>query len=258
MTPAVTPQPSMGADADANVAAIRQQTVPMLFSDGSKAMVPNEKVLDAIKDGGEVAHHMVFSDGSQAYVPHSKYDGAVADGGRSVNAADQPINYKASHQYNQGEIDEHGDLTTQGKIHTALDVGGIAATMLSAGAASPKVASTAADEAMPSIRNLWNIAKQTEAEAEVTGSRASADGWAKFSDMAARGAADAKDLKAAAGYKTASLLAKANSTYEATWAWIGKTFPGAPIGIKIALAAKIGKEGYDYIMGNDHKDKDEK
>src|SRR5580658_1620194 len=84
-TPAVTPQaPSAPA-------------VPMQFKDGSQAMVPSEKVVDAMYDGGELLHPMKFPDGSQAMVAHSKLSGAMQDGGTRLDT--KPIPAATWQQY---------------------------------------------------------------------------------------------------------------------------------------------------------------
>jgi hypothetical protein len=121
-----------------------------------------------------------------------------------------------------------------------------------------KSAVAAMEEAAPSLSTLLKIAKQTEAEAEVAGAETAAKGWAKFSEVAARGAAEAEDMKTAAAYKAASLLAKGNSAWEASWAWVGRNLPGAPLAIKSYAAYEVVKYGYDKVTSDDHKDKDEK
>lgn len=62
-------------------------TYPVVFDDGSKAMVPQEKLQGALKDGGKLAQAMQFDDGSKAYVPFDKVHDAVHDGGMLIGDA---------------------------------------------------------------------------------------------------------------------------------------------------------------------------
>jgi len=247
----------------------------MMFDDGSTAQVPQEKVIDALHDGGQVAHHMIFTDNSQAYVPHSKYDAAIADGGRPLDTAPSKATGEIRNDVGntvivpkEGESfqDTMNRAAAQGKKTTPEMISKEVATMpgkvLDVLSASTAIGATAglgslvtggvrvaaSEGAVPSLKALWQIAKMAEADSEVAGSEVSSIGWKKFAEVAAKGAAEAQDVKTAAAYKGAAVLAKAYSTYEAAWAWLGKTIPGAPISIKIALAAKIVKEGYDAVM----------
>jgi hypothetical protein len=118
------------------------------------------------------------------------------------------------------------------------------------------VAGELSEEALPSLKTLWQIAKQTEAESEVASSKISSVGWKQFADTAYRGAAEAS----AAGNKTkaiafnaAALGAKAYSKYESAWAWLGDKLPGAPIGIKLAMMMKMAKEGVDWVTKTDEE-----
>src|SRR5271169_815967 len=63
-------------------------SVPMLFPDGSKSMVPQEKVSSAISQGqGKIAHAMQFPDGSKAYVSVDRIHDAITQGqGKLVDA----------------------------------------------------------------------------------------------------------------------------------------------------------------------------
>lgn len=59
---------------------------PVIFDDGSKAMVPPEKLSAALKDGGKVAQAMQFDDGSKAYVTLDRVHDAIHDGGMLMGA----------------------------------------------------------------------------------------------------------------------------------------------------------------------------
>lgn len=63
---------------------------PVIFDDGSKALVPQEKLSAALKDGGKVAQAMQFDDGSKAYVPLDRVHDAIHDGGMLIGAPPQP------------------------------------------------------------------------------------------------------------------------------------------------------------------------
>jgi hypothetical protein len=60
---------------------------PIVFDDGSKAMVPGEKVKGALADGGKLAQAMQFDDGSKAYVSLDKVHDALKDGGMVMGEA---------------------------------------------------------------------------------------------------------------------------------------------------------------------------
>jgi hypothetical protein len=62
-------------------------TTPVIFDDGSKALVSPDKLAGAIGDGGKVATAMKFDDGSSAYVTLDKVHGAIGDGGMLSGAA---------------------------------------------------------------------------------------------------------------------------------------------------------------------------
>src|ERR1039458_1498606 len=62
-------------------------TTPVIFDDGSKALVSPDKLAGAIDDGGKVATAMKFDDGSSAYVTLDKVHGAIGDGGMLSGAA---------------------------------------------------------------------------------------------------------------------------------------------------------------------------
>jgi hypothetical protein len=64
-------------------------TLPMVFDDGTSAMVPQEKVQAAMQDGGKVVQPMIFDDGSRAMVPLEKVHGALQDGGQVIGRAPQ-------------------------------------------------------------------------------------------------------------------------------------------------------------------------
>jgi hypothetical protein len=56
--------------------------IPVAFDDGTQAYVPQEKLSDAIKDGGKLVQSMTFDDGTKAWVPFDKVHDAVRDGGQ--------------------------------------------------------------------------------------------------------------------------------------------------------------------------------
>ena len=58
--------------------------IPMAFDDGTQAYVPQERVPDAVKDGGRLVQAMHFDDGSKAWVPLDKVHDAIHDGGQLV------------------------------------------------------------------------------------------------------------------------------------------------------------------------------
>jgi hypothetical protein len=62
---------------------------PVIFDDGSKALVPPGKLSDALKDGGKVAQAMHFDDGSKAYVTLDRVHDAIHDGGQLMGIAPQ-------------------------------------------------------------------------------------------------------------------------------------------------------------------------
>jgi hypothetical protein len=229
----------------------------MIFNDGSTGLVPQEKVIGAIQDGGEVAHHMRFKDGSEAYVPHSKYDGALADGGKPLDAPDQmPTLSKLT----QGNVDNSGVPTAQGATGLAIDVAGMGAMMLPEIGAGLKAAKAVAatEEATPTFKHLYQIAKAAEQQSEVTGNAISSAGWKAVSEGAARSAAAAGDMVSAAGYKGAAALAKAVSAYDAAWAWVGKTLPWLPLGLRIYYTQKAARDGVDAVSRELSGDKEAK
>jgi hypothetical protein len=83
----------------------------MTFDDGTSALVPLEKVADAVKDGGKVAQHMKFDDGTSALVPLERVHDAMKDGGMIIGAALQPPNVTM----------QPGEGSTLGAIGNALD-----------------------------------------------------------------------------------------------------------------------------------------
>lgn len=62
---------------------------PVIFDDGSKAMVPAAQLSAALKDGGKVAQAMTFDDGSRAYVPLDRVHEAIHDGGQLIGTPPQ-------------------------------------------------------------------------------------------------------------------------------------------------------------------------
>ena len=63
---------------------------PVLFDDGSKALVPPEQLSAALKDGGKVAQAMQFDDGSKGYVSLDRVTDAIHDGGMLMGTPPQP------------------------------------------------------------------------------------------------------------------------------------------------------------------------
>src|SRR5215472_12358787 len=64
-------------------------TLPMVFDDGSQAMVPQEKAQGAMADGGKVVQPMLFNDGSRAMVPLERVHDALQDGGQVMGSPPQ-------------------------------------------------------------------------------------------------------------------------------------------------------------------------
>lgn len=60
------------------------QTVAMAFDDGTQGYVPQERVADAVRDGGKLVQAMSFDDGSKAWVPFDRVHDAIHDGGQLV------------------------------------------------------------------------------------------------------------------------------------------------------------------------------
>lgn len=93
-TPAITPPPTQSAQA----APQAPDGVPMSFRDGSTAMVPKEKVSDAmLTDGAELLHAVQFPDKSTAWVRHSDLASAFHEGGTRLDAnpnASKPVRWQ--------------------------------------------------------------------------------------------------------------------------------------------------------------------
>jgi hypothetical protein len=64
-------------------------TLPMVFDDGTSAMVPQEKIQAAMQDGGKLVQPMMFDDGSRAMVPLEKVHDAMQDGGQVMGQSPQ-------------------------------------------------------------------------------------------------------------------------------------------------------------------------
>lgn len=263
--------------------------VPMQFRDGSQSMVAKEKVVDAMYDGGELLHPMKFPDGSQSMVVHSKLAGAFKDGGQRLDT--KPIPAATWQQYLGSAFGAVTDTTigaetgekslgqdvTQGLTEassghpikgTARVAGAVGAAVAPAmgmtgiagdtAAAAPKVATAAADDLpAPSLKSLFEIAKNTTRNAEIASGTLEGEGAKQFADLAYKGAAEARQAgqtTKALAYDTAALAAKGYGKVAAAGVWLDKTIPGAPIALKIWAAAHLAKEGFDFLTGSDKAD----
>jgi hypothetical protein len=241
---ATTPQgaPTTGAD-----------SVPMLFNDGTHGLVPLANVQGAIKDGGKVAQYVKFDDGTQGPVPLEKVHDALNDGGQLIgtppHAPAPPTLSKDEIAWGQaGESAERTSAAAGKSMQLALGMSPIGG--------GPGLKAIEAE--VPSLKTLYRIAKETIAKSDVASDEIEALGWKKFSDTAYQGAAEASQAGKyvrAAGYTTASMMAKAYSKYEDAWAFIGKNAPLLPVGLKIAVAGEIAKKGYDWVMRDDEEEK---
>ena len=63
-----------------------QPAMPVAFDDGTSAMVPVDKIHDAVRDGGKIVQGVRFDDGSSAWVPLEKLHDAIRDGGTVIGA----------------------------------------------------------------------------------------------------------------------------------------------------------------------------
>ncbi len=64
-------------------------SVPVVFDDGSRALVPESNLKAALADGGKIAQPIQFDDGSKAYVPLDRVHDAIKDGGMLIGLAPQ-------------------------------------------------------------------------------------------------------------------------------------------------------------------------
>jgi hypothetical protein len=276
---AVTPTPNQAQPAAA---------VPMQFSDGSQAMVPKEKVVDAMYDGGELLHPMKFPDGSQAMVAHSKLAGAMKDGGQRLDT--QPIPAATWQQYVGSAFGAATDTTlgaetgekslgqdvTQGlneassghPVKGAARVAGAVATAASPAAGMSSLAgdsgqfvdaaaTSASSLPAPSLKSLFKIASTTARDAEVASGTVESGGAKEFADLAYRGAAQARqagNTTKALAYDAAALAAKGYGKFSAASTWLDKTVPGLPIAFKAWAVLHLAKEGFDAVFGDDKED----
>lgn len=253
----------------------------MHFRDGSQSMVPKSKVVDAMYDGGELLHPMKFPDGSQSMVPHSRLAGAFKDGG--VRLDSKPIAAASWEDYAGTAFGaatdttlgaETGEKSLGGDVSEGLKRGGLGGAAKVAGAAAAAVApalglpsneaaAQAAEEAAvaaaksgpaPSLKTLFKIAVDYSREAEVAGGNIESKGAKVFSDLAYKGAAEARLAghgAKALGYDAAALAAKGYGKMSAITTWLDKTIPGAPLALKIWAAGHLAREGYQWLAGSD-------
>jgi hypothetical protein len=59
-------------------------TTPVIFDDGSKALVSADQLSAALKDGGKIAQPMIFDDGSKGFVTLDRVHEAMQDGGKLI------------------------------------------------------------------------------------------------------------------------------------------------------------------------------
>ena len=56
--------------------------VHMKFDDGTEGDVPQHRITDAVRDGGQITQHMYFDDGTEGWIPLHRVSDAIKDGGR--------------------------------------------------------------------------------------------------------------------------------------------------------------------------------
>jgi hypothetical protein len=92
-------------------------TFPVVFDDGTRAMVPHENLQNALRDGGKLAQHMLFDDGTRALVPLERVHAAMKDGGSIIGetgpSTPAPVNMQEHDLL--GPIDENAFGTRVGK-----------------------------------------------------------------------------------------------------------------------------------------------
>jgi len=202
----------------------------MQFRDGSIAMVPKEKIVDAMYDSGELLHPMRFPDGSEAMVPHSKLAGAFKDGGQRLDT--QPIKAASWEDYLGAAFGAATDTTlgaetgekslgqdvSQGLWETSsghwvkgparvagatiqaaapvLGAGRIASEIPMAAKAAPEAAKAVGQAAgeIPeaTLRNLYRTWSDTTRDADVAAGTIEGQGAAKLLAMANKGLEEAK------------------------------------------------------------------
>lgn len=64
---------------------VQAASVPMIFDDGSRSMVPQENMQAAVQAGGKIVSPVKFDDGSRAWVTADRLHDAVAAGGRMMS-----------------------------------------------------------------------------------------------------------------------------------------------------------------------------
>jgi hypothetical protein len=241
----------------AQQSALADEGVPIVFKDGSTRYFPRNQVLQIVSSGdGEVGHDVSFPDGSRHIIPHENLAGALKDGGKIMDPSFVRQQAEAApHEPTLGDYGEIG-LTT---ALMSLGAGPEGQTAKAAIPVAERLTEETAAKLPSGIRQLWNIAKETEASSEVAASKISSQGWRQFADLAYEKASEAIEsgnaIKAKA-YQTAAMASKAYSKYENAWAWVGNNFKGVPLGIKIALTGQLIKEGYDFVTGSSGDDKD--
>jgi hypothetical protein len=278
MTPAVTPQAPAPAPTQAPVQA-QGPSVPMQFRDGSQSMVPKEKVVDAMYDGGELLHPMKFPDGSQAMVAHSKLAGAMGDGGQRLDT--KPLPAATWQQYlgsafgtmdpsntpgQETGIPSTGQQMTKGLtqassgqplagaanigeslVDTTAGMGGPSAVGLQSERALAKQAAekVAEDLPAPSMKNLYKIIRDANLESEISTGTSTAAASQKVADTAYKGAAEARQAGNSAkaiAYDSAAMAAKAYGKYSMAKAAVLKTVP-------FAGGAALAYEMYEHYAG---------
>lgn len=288
-TAAVTPspnQPQPGAQQQPQAGA-----VPMQFSDGSQSMVPKEKVVDAMYDGGELLHPMKFPDGSQAMVAHSKLAGAMKDGGQRLDT--KPIPAATWQQYvgsafgaatdttlgaETGEKSLGRDvtqgLTEAGSGHPVRGVARVAeavgeavspaATAGLGGDVAPIASAAADDLPAPSLKVLYKVVRDANLKSEISSGMNTAAASNKVADIAYKGAAEARqagDSATAKMYDVVAMTAKGYGKYKEATARILDTVPfagGATLAYEMyehyAALHNMYQGVRDYVVGADKDD----
>lgn len=227
-----------------------QEGVPILFKDGSKGMVPRNKVLDLVKSGdGQVAHYMQFPDGSHDYVAHENVTGAMADGGKVMDPS--AVRQRA-------EADPH-PLTLGEGASIAGTTALVALPALGSSGKALRAAKAAADVEgiTPSLSALFKTAVSTAKEADVAAGTVESAGAGKFVAIAAKGLQQAVEEGNTAkqiAYKAAMTGGQAYGKFSAMSTWLDKTVPGLPLGLKALAFAQLASDGYHKLFGDDNED----
>lgn len=235
------------------VTAVANDRVPMIFKDGSKAMIPRANVLSAVQSGdGEVAHYMVFPDGSHDFIPHENYQGAVADGGKDADPESLRLQKEgAPHAMTLKEGASIAGTTGIQMIPALRGVGRVAQ--------AAKAAKAAADVAdiEPSLGSLFKIAKDTAQSAELASGTLESQGAAKFIAVADKGLESARasgNIGKTIAYQAAKTAAQGYQKYAAFSTWLDTKLPGLPIALKMAAGMELAHEGWHKLFGDDKED----